>query len=84
MHLPAISEGGSGLFLCLFEYTIQKDPELARILSTIPRNATYTNHNIKNQITELMSNNIVTEEKISIIVRFVHLHQANATGLGGC
>ena len=56
----AMSEGGSGLFLSLFEYTLRKDEKMAKIMSTIPRNATYTSHEIQNQMIEAMSS-VVTE-----------------------
>lgn len=43
-----MSEGGSGLFLSLLDYTIKKDPDLAAVVKTIPRNATYTCHDMQN------------------------------------
>ncbi len=33
--VESMSESGSGLFLSLFEYTLQKDAELAKIMETI-------------------------------------------------
>ncbi|CAM4732704.1 unnamed protein product [Leuciscus chuanchicus] len=69
-HLPlrgstdafdSLTEGGSGLFLSLFEYTLRKDPELWSVVQTIPRNATYTSHNIQNDVIANMSS-LVTEE----------------------
>ena len=54
-------EAGSGLFLSLFDYTLRQNQELAKAFSTIPKNATYTSHDIQNHIIELMSM-IVTEQ----------------------
>jgi len=36
----SLTEGGSGLFLLLFEYTLHKDPGLRSVVKRIPRNAT--------------------------------------------
>ena len=36
------------LFLSLFEHTLKKDAEMAKIMETIPRKATYTSHDIQN------------------------------------
>ncbi|KAL0968294.1 hypothetical protein UPYG_G00264930 [Umbra pygmaea] len=55
-----MSEGGSGLFLSMLYYTIQKDPELANVVKTIPRNATYTCHDMQNELIRTLSN-VVTE-----------------------
>lgn len=55
-----MEEGGSGLFLLLFDYTIKKDRELAEVVKTIPRNATYTSHEVQNEIIGIMSS-VVTE-----------------------
>ena len=55
-----MSEGGSGLFLSLLDYTIKKDPELADIVKTIPRNATYTCHDMQNELINTLSS-VVTE-----------------------
>ena len=55
-----MSEGGSGLFLSLFSYTLKTDPKLAEICKHIPRNATYTSPEMQNQMIEAMSN-VVTE-----------------------
>ncbi|KAL7400042.1 hypothetical protein ABVT39_005680 [Epinephelus coioides] len=54
-------EAGSGLFLSLFDYMLRQNQELAKAFSTIPKNATYTSHDIQNHIIELMSM-IVTEQ----------------------
>lgn len=48
-------EAGSGLFLSLFNYTLRQNQELAKVFCTIPKNATYTSHDIQNHIIELMS-----------------------------
>uniref|UniRef100_A0A3B1J476 DUF4371 domain-containing protein n=1 Tax=Astyanax mexicanus TaxID=7994 RepID=A0A3B1J476_ASTMX len=64
--LESRGEGGSGLFLSLFEYTLRQNSELAQAFSTIPRNSTYTSHDIQNEVIELMSN-IVTEEIVKDI-----------------
>ena len=50
-----------GLFFSLFEYTMRKDPELTRIMKTIPQNAHYTSPQIQNEIIEMMSK-LVTDE----------------------
>ena len=54
-------EAGNGLFLSLFDYTLRQNQELAKAFSIIPKNATYTSHDIQNHIIELMST-IVTEQ----------------------
>lgn len=59
----SLLDGGSGLFLSLFQYTLRKDTELRNVVKTIPRNATYTSHKIQNQVIEVMST-LVTEETI--------------------
>ncbi|KAI7810397.1 putative zinc finger protein 862-like [Triplophysa rosa] len=55
-----MAEGGSGLFLSLLDYTIKKDPLLADAVKTLPRNVTYTRHNIQNELIGLLSD-VVTE-----------------------
>ncbi|KAG9283252.1 hypothetical protein AMEX_G2003 [Astyanax mexicanus] len=50
-----MNEDGCGLFLSLFEFSLRKDAELARISKTIPRNATYTSHDIQNNLIDVMS-----------------------------
>ncbi len=57
----SLTEDGSGLFLSLFEYTLRKDPELRSVMKTIPRNATYSSHEIQNDVIANMSS-LVTEE----------------------
>ncbi|KAL7407295.1 hypothetical protein ABVT39_006367 [Epinephelus coioides] len=49
-----INEDGCGLFLSLFEFALRKDAELAKIAKTIPRNATYTSHDIQNNLIDVM------------------------------
>jgi hypothetical protein len=51
-----------GLFLRLFEYTVKKNPELARIIKTIPKIATYTSPRIQNEIIALMAS--IVQESI--------------------
>ncbi|KAI7812918.1 hypothetical protein IRJ41_012057 [Triplophysa rosa] len=53
-------DGGSGLFLSLLDYTIKKHPLLADAVKTLPRNATYTCHDIQNELIGLLSD-VVTE-----------------------
>lgn len=62
----SMGEGGSGLFLSLYQYTLQKYPQLARVVKTIPRNATYTSHDIQNELIEAMSS-VVTDAIVSDI-----------------
>ncbi|XP_070400266.1 zinc finger MYM-type protein 1-like [Nothobranchius furzeri] len=66
-HLPfrgdtdawdSAGQTGSGLFLSLFEFTLEKYPHLAKIIPAIPRNATYTSHEIQYVIIELMSRQV--------------------------
>ncbi|KAJ3582910.1 hypothetical protein NHX12_000116 [Muraenolepis orangiensis] len=64
--LECMSKSGSGLFLSLFEYTLQKEPELAKLAPTIPKNATYISHDIQNDIIDLMSK-VVTEHIVEEI-----------------
>uniref|UniRef100_H2ZUD4 TTF-type domain-containing protein n=1 Tax=Latimeria chalumnae TaxID=7897 RepID=H2ZUD4_LATCH len=56
-----VAEGSCGLFLSLFEYTLRKDPELAKVDKTIPGNAKYTCHDIQNEIIEIMSDTVKEE-----------------------
>lgn len=46
----------AGLFLKLFEYTLQKDDKLADIAKDIPKNAKYTSKDIQNEIIETLAN----------------------------
>ncbi|XP_041860486.1 uncharacterized protein LOC121652026 [Melanotaenia boesemani] len=50
-----MNKDGCGLFLSLFEFSLRKDAELAKIAKTIPRNATYTSHDIQNDLIDVMS-----------------------------
>jgi len=50
-----------GLFLSLFECTLAKDPELTKIVPTIPENARYVSPEIQNEMIAIMSS-VVTEE----------------------
>ncbi|CAM4599721.1 unnamed protein product [Leuciscus chuanchicus] len=43
------------------QYTLRKDHHLAEITKSIPRNATYTSHDVQNEVIEMMSA-ILTEE----------------------
>ena len=54
------NEGGHRLLLSLFNYTIEKDHHLRAIIKTIPRNATYTNPYIQNELIAGTSS-VVTE-----------------------
>ena len=45
----------SGLFIKLFDFTMRKDPALRDAFKTVPRNATYTSHDIQNEIIEIMA-----------------------------
>lgn len=51
----SMNEHGCGLFLSLFEFSLRKDEELARIAKNIPHNARYTSHDIQNELIEVMS-----------------------------
>lgn len=64
--VDSMGEKSGGLFLALLEYTLKKDKEFAKEFSTIPRNATYTSHDIQNQVISLMSE-IVTEHIVKEI-----------------
>lgn len=55
-----MSEGGSGLFLSLLDYTIKKDALLADTVKTLPRNATYTCRDVQNELISLLSK-VVTQ-----------------------
>ena len=53
-------EGGNGLFLSLFNHTLEKDQRLRAIIKTIPRNATYASPDTQNELIVAMCS-IVTE-----------------------
>ena len=57
-----MSEGGSGLFLSMLHFTIHKDPELANVVKTIPRNATYICHDMQNELIKTLSDVVTVEE----------------------
>lgn len=59
-------EGGSGLFMSFLQFSIRKDPELAQIVKTIPKNATNTSHEILNELIAVMSS-IVTDAIVNEI-----------------
>ncbi|KAK0154034.1 hypothetical protein N1851_003883 [Merluccius polli] len=54
-----MKDGGSGLFMSLLDFNIKKDCSSQKV-KTIPKNATYTSHEIQNELISVMSN-IVTE-----------------------
>ncbi len=74
-----MSERGCGLFLFLFEYTFRKDEQLAKVIKTIPRNATYTSHDIQNELIETMSSE-VTEAIVNDIGSKWLTVKVNCTG----
>lgn len=49
-----MAEGGR-VFLSLLDYTIKKDPLLADAVKKLPWNATYTSHDIQNELISLLS-----------------------------
>lgn len=55
-----MSDGHSGLFLSLLNYTLKKDTELAEIIKHIPRNASYTSPEMQNELICTLSN-VVTD-----------------------
>ena len=59
--LESRAERSHGMFLSMMDYTLRKDKELAQVFATIPKNATYTSHDIQNKIIAIMSD-IVTSE----------------------
>ena len=54
----AVQSTGCGLFLKLFDYTMQRDPKLREIYRTIPRNATYSSHDIQNDLISAMAETV--------------------------
>ena len=48
-------EGGNGLFLSLFNYTVEKDESFRAIIKTISRNATYTRPDMQNELIAAIS-----------------------------
>ena len=59
-------ERGNGLFLSLFNYTVEKDQRLRAIIKTIPRNATYTNPDMQNELIDAMSSVLTKDIKQKI------------------
>ncbi|XP_065324320.1 uncharacterized protein LOC135931261 [Gordionus sp. m RMFG-2023] len=49
----------SGLFIAMFSYTIQKDPELNKIMKFIPQNAQYTSPQIQNKVISIMADMVL-------------------------
>ncbi|KAK0150726.1 Zinc finger MYM-type protein 1 [Merluccius polli] len=52
-----------GLFIKLFDYTLQKDAKLAEIAKSIPENAKYTSNLIQNEIIETLAKMVLNEIK---------------------
>lgn len=46
-------------FLSLLVFMIKKDPELADVLKTVPRNATYTCHDMQNELNNTLSSVVI-------------------------
>jgi len=68
----------SGLFITLFQYTLQKDKTLIEAFKTIPRNATYTCHDIQNDIIKLMAT-AVTQDVVQEIGSTVYTIKVDGT-----
>jgi len=49
-----MEDGGSELFLSLLNFSIKKDRRLTEIVKTVPRNATYTSHEIQNELIDVL------------------------------
>ena len=49
----SMEDGRSGLFLSLLNFSIKKDPRSTEIVKTVPRNATYTSHEIQNELSHM-------------------------------
>ncbi|MGH0178978.1 UNVERIFIED_CONTAM: hypothetical protein FKN15_000382 [Acipenser sinensis] len=56
-----IADRSSGVFLGLYEYTLRKDPELAKVYQTIPGNTKCTLHDIQNEIIKIMCETVEEE-----------------------
>lgn len=65
----------AGLFLKLFEYTLEKDDKLADIAKGISKNAKYTSKDIQNEIIETLANMVLGE---------VRKRYANTDSAGFC
>lgn len=57
------NDTSAGLFLNLFEYTLEKDAFLADIVKGIPKHAKYTSKDIQNEITETLADMVLSEIK---------------------
>lgn len=57
------SDKSAGLFLSLFEYTLEKDPLLADIVKGIPKHAKYTLKDIQNEIIAKLADMVLSEIK---------------------
>ena len=51
----------SGLFMSLLDFSIKKDSKLAEWVKTIPKNATYTSHEIQDELIAVMKE-VLTDE----------------------
>lgn len=60
------NESGCGHFLSLFQYTLRQNKEFAQAFSTIAKNATYTSHDMQNEIIKLMAT-MITEDIVKDI-----------------
>ena len=49
-----MEDGGSELFLSLLNFSIKKDRRLTEIVKMVPRNATYTSHEIQNELIDVL------------------------------
>ena len=72
------ADGGNGLFLSLLEFSIRKDSKLAEIVKSIPKNASYTSHDIQNQLLSAMSS-VVTEAIIEEVGEAWYTLKADGT-----
>jgi len=68
----------SGLFLKLFEFTMRKDQTLRNAFKTIPRNATYTSHDIQNDIIQIMAS-VVKDDIVEEIGSAVYTIKVDGT-----
>lgn len=72
---PSNNDTSAGLFLNLFEYTLEKDAFLADIVKGIPKHAKYTSKDIHNEVIETLADMVLSEIK--------HRY-ANADSAGFC
>jgi len=61
---PAGADEPCGLFMKMFQYTLQKDPRLSSVYSTIPRNASYTSPEFQNEVIHHLAN-LISESVVS-------------------